>query len=244
MPVGSNIDLGDVLLTPGLSAGSLNADLVSWTDVSNWKWVNLFIDSSSYTGTLTFQGSFDGVNPIDITFYRLGNLDGAHCVSSIDNETSTLFGGPVRFPWFRCRMTGYTSGTATGVLQLKNEGPSGLELIGMNRAAGVLSGQFVIGTITNDGTHNAVIAAGVASDTVIYAGKSMLSSVLVTTTGTNQMLFYDNASVGSGTIIGLIPANPTVNGVPFVFKAFCTNGIVAKGNANNPAITVFYTDIF
>jgi hypothetical protein len=141
-------------------------------------------------------------------------------------------------------MTAYTSGTATGILELRSEGLAGLSLTGTNAAVGVLSGQFYIGATVNDGTHNVAIVAGAASDTVVYAGKSMLASVLVTTTGTNSMKFYDHASSGTGTIIGLIPANPTVDGKPFVFKAPCANGIVAKGDANNPAITVFYTDIF
>jgi hypothetical protein len=109
---------------------------------------------------------------------------------------------------------------------------------------GVLDGKYYIGATVNDGTANVAIASGAASDTVVHAGKSMLARVLVTTTNTNSMLIYDNASAGSGTIIGLIPANPTVNGIPYEFHSPCANGITVKGNAANPAVTVFYTDIF
>jgi hypothetical protein len=245
MPVGSNIDLGDYLTIGELSAGSLNALLVPETDVSAYKWINVYVDASTYSGTLTFQGRYPGGAWVAITMYRLGNLDGAHSVSSEDSETSTLFGAPIRFPLFQCKMTVYTSGTATGILELRRDGLAGLTLTGSNAAVGVLSGKYVIGTTTNDGTHNQAIAAGVSSDTVIYAGgTSMLCSVLVTATGTHEADFYDNASAGSGTIIGLVPANPTVTGVPIPCKGYATTGITLKGNGNNPAMTVFWTDIF
>jgi hypothetical protein len=245
MPVGSNVDLGNILTIPGYSAGSLNADLVPSTDVSAYKWLGLYIGADTYVGTLNFQGSFDnGTTWLDITLYRLGNLDGAHSVSQIDNETTTLFGAPVRFPLFRCRMTAYTSGFATGTLELRSEGLAGLSLTGTNQAVGVLSGKYIIGLDASNGTHNLAITAGTVTDTVIYAGgQSMLSSVLVTTTGTNQATFYDNASAGSGTIIGLVAASAGVTGVPIPCKGYCANGITLKGNALNPAVTVFWTEI-
>src|SRR5581483_9793079 len=148
MPSGSNVDLGARLLTSGYSAGALNADLIPAMDVSNYKWVSLYIGPDVYSGTLTFQGAFDPSGVwTDITLYRLGNLDGSHSVSSILSETSTLFGAPIRFPGFRCRMVSYTSGAATSILELRSEGLAGLSLTGTNTAAGLLSGQFIIGLV-------------------------------------------------------------------------------------------------
>jgi hypothetical protein len=245
MANGPNVDLGNILTLSGYAAGSLNADLIPSTDVSAYKWINLYVGVDAYVGTLSFQGSFNnGATWINITMYRLGNLDGAHSVSQVTTETDTLYGAPIRFPLFRCRMTAYTSGAATAVLELRSEGLSGLSLTGTNQAVGILSGKYIIGTMTNDGTHNQAIAAGVSSDTVIYAGgTSMLCSVLVVTTGTHEADFYDNASAGSGTPIGIVPANAAVTGVPIPCRGWASNGITLKGNANNPAMTVFWTDI-
>ncbi len=243
MPVGSNIDIGTIYTTSGYSAGSLNADLIPETDVSNYKWVGLYVGTSAYVATLTFQGRFPNEDWIDITMYRLGNLDGAHSVSSVDNETATLFGAPIRFPLFRCRMTTYTSGAATAVLELRTEGLSGLELSGTNRAVGVLDGKYYMGATVNDGTANVAIAAGTVTDTVVYAGKSMLGGILVTTAGVNSMLVYDNATAGSGTIVGLVPPSAAVTGIAYSSGSPCANGITVKGNATNPAVTIFYTNI-
>lgn len=246
MPTGSNVDIGTSLVTTGYSASGGGVDLIPPTDVSNYKWLSVYIGADSYSGTINFQGSFDGGSTwLDITLYRLGNLDGAHSVSSILSETSTLFGAPVRFPLFRCRMISWTSGTATATLELRSEGMAGLSLTGTNQAAGILSGQYIIGATVNDGVWNVAIPAGTSSDTVVYTGtKCVLGSVLVTATGTHQMTFYDNAASPSGVIVGLIPANPTVNGITYVFKSFCANGIVIAGDSNNPGVTVFYSDIY
>jgi len=246
MPTGSNVDLGTSLTTTGYSVSGSGVDLIPPIDVSNYKWLSVYIGADVYDGTLTFQGSFDsGVTWLDITLYRLGNLDGAHSVSSILSETSTLFGAPVRFPLFRCRAPAWTSGTATATLELRSEGMAGLSLTGTNMAAGILSGQYIIGLTANDGVHNVAIPAGTSTDTVVYTGtRCMLGSVLVTDTGTHQMTFYDNASTASGVIVGLIPANPVVNGIPYVFRSFCANGIVIAGDSNNPGVTVFYSDIY
>lgn len=244
MPVGANIDIGTIYTTSGYAAGSLNADLVPETDVSNYKWINLYVGVSVYVGVLTFQGRFPNEDWIDITMYRLGNLDGAHSISSVDSETTTLYGAPIRFPLFRCRMTVYTSGAATGVLELRSEGLAGLSLTGTNQAVGVLDGKYYIGNTNNDGTTSQAIAAGTVGDTVLSANNSFLASILVTTTGSNQLTIYDNASAGSGKIIGIVPASAAVTGVPIPSKAPAALGITVKGNAANPAVTIFYTDIF
>lgn len=92
-----------------------------------------------------------------------------------------------------------------------------------------------------DGVFTTTITAGVATDTVIKASSGYLNSVLVTATGTNALNIFDNASGHSGTQIGLVPANASVNGVPFTFKNPAANGITVQGNSNNPGVTISWS---
>src|SRR3954471_22763561 len=57
---------------------------------------------------------------------------------------------------------------------------------------------------TVGGVTTVAIAAGVATDTVVKATAGRLCKVLVTTTGTNPMAIWDNASGHTGTIIGAL----------------------------------------
>lgn len=93
--------------------------------------------------------------------------------------------------------------------------------------------------ISSAGSQTAPIAASKSTDTVIKGTPGRLATIIVTTVGTVQMNFYDNASAGSGTIIGSIPANAPV-GSQFVADMPAANGITAKGNASNPAVTVSF----
>jgi hypothetical protein len=52
------------------------------------------------------------------------------------------------------------------------------------------------------GIATAAVPAGTAADTVISPAPGRLCKVLVTTLGTNAMQIFDNASAGSGKIIG------------------------------------------
>jgi hypothetical protein len=92
---------------------------------------------------------------------------------------------------------------------------------------------------TVGGVTTVAIAAGVATDTVVKASAGRLCKVLVTTTGTNPMAIWDNASGHTGTIIGAFAASPVVGTVvPFDMPA--ANGITVQGNAANPAVTISF----
>jgi hypothetical protein len=233
----------NVYTVPGLSAAALNADLVSATDVSSYDWISLYIGDSVHVGVLSFQGTYDQTDDNSwqaLSMFRLADLQGAFSASSVQNAINFAIGGPVRYPYFRCRMTSYSSGTAVATLQLRIGGIPGFKLL--SQYAQLLDSVAKIGITLNDGDQNAVIAAGTTSDTAINAGAAFLSHVLVTATGTNQMDFYDNASAGSGNIIGIIPASTAV-GTIIPCKAPCALGITAKGNAANPGVTVFYANL-
>jgi len=89
------------------------------------------------------------------------------------------------------------------------------------------------------GNAYAGVAATTATDTVIKAASGRLCRVIVLVTGTNPMAIYDNATAGSGTQIGALPASPAVGAV-YDFQVPCSNGITVKGNASNPGVVVTY----
>lgn len=92
--------------------------------------------------------------------------------------------------------------------------------------------------VSSGGRSSTAIAAGTAGNTVVKASAGRLASVLVTTTGTNPLVIYDNASTASGTIIGALPASPAIG--LYVFGTPAQNGLTVAGNASNPGVTVFY----
>lgn len=98
-----------------LSASALNADLVPSTDVSNYKWFSLHINTSVYSGTLTFQCSNDNSNWTVLQVYNVANGTQTTVAASISN---TLYAGAISFRYLRVRMTAYASGTAQGTLEL------------------------------------------------------------------------------------------------------------------------------
>lgn len=110
---------GSVSEQAGLSAGSLNADLVPSTDVGTYKWLGLQV-LGTFSGTLSFQGSNDGTNffTVGLNSAAVGASGGAAGNIFSASTTTGGFFGPVNFRYFRVRMTSYVSGTATGVLEL------------------------------------------------------------------------------------------------------------------------------
>jgi hypothetical protein len=90
------------------------------------------------------------------------------------------------------------------------------------------------------GNVTGTVAAG-AGTTVVKGGPGRLVSVLVTTagTGTGSVAFYDNASAGSGTEIGIVPATIAV-GTFYTFNMPAANGITVVNVASGPALTVSF----
>lgn len=93
--------------------------------------------------------------------------------------------------------------------------------------------------LTSNGGNDMTAMASGASNTVITTGTGRLCRVLVTASNTAAVTFYDNASAASGTIIGYIPASATT-GTIYDFNFPHVNGIVATGDANNPAMTITF----
>ncbi len=226
--LGRILSAGGYAEQAALSAGSLNALLVPVTDVSSYKAFSLQV-KGAWSGTLTVQGSNDGTtwNPINsIVSDNFTVLNG----SIFGNA---LVYGPLPCRYLRVPMTGYTSGTAQGTLELYTYDIPVLTV-------GALATQSSNWTMANDGTNTTAIAAAVATDTVIKNSAGRLAKILVTATGAGNTLIYDNASGHTGTVIGVIKSTASVGDV-IDLKMPAANGITVAGNAANGGFTVSWT---
>lgn len=87
---------------------------------------------------------------------------------------------------------------------------------------------------------NATVAVAAAAAAVaIKATAGRLAKVLVTTAGTAELDFFDNATTNSGTKIGVVTA-AAVAGTIFDFNMIAVNGIWCASGTNTPAVTVSY----
>lgn len=103
----------------GLSASALNADLVPATDVSSYRFFSLQL-VGTWSGTLTVQCSNDNANWQIMNTYQSGS--GAVIQGAYTNN-QLIFGG-LYTRYLRVRMTGFTSGTAMGILELYTQSPA------------------------------------------------------------------------------------------------------------------------
>ena len=111
---GALVTKGNYVEQTGLSAATLNADLVPVFDVSSYKWWSLQVTTIATTGTLTFQGSNDGTN-----FYSIESVNmSAATVGVLTTTTTGLFNGYCGFRYLRIRQTAYGSGSSTGILEM------------------------------------------------------------------------------------------------------------------------------
>jgi len=77
--------------------------------------------------------------------------------------------------------------------------------------------------------------------TVVKASPGRLCTVLVTTAnGANAINIFDNASMASGTIIGVVAANASA-GTVYDLQMPAANGITIAGTASAGTITVSYS---
>jgi hypothetical protein len=112
-----------------LSAASLNADLVPSTDVSAYKWLSIHV-TGVFSATYTFQGSNDNTNFVSVVLVDVSNAGGNGSGSS-STISGKIWAGPVAYRYLRVRLTAYTSGTATGTLELYTS-PTALQGMAVN----------------------------------------------------------------------------------------------------------------
>jgi hypothetical protein len=234
------VDDGSVLTIAGLTASALNDLLVEPTDVTGYNWLSLSLTDSVYVGRLLPQFSYNPEDPTSwrsIKTYDLRTLDAGDVENTGTSASATVLGTPIYFPFFRVVMSEYTSGEAVGSLQLSKSGPPALQFT--TTYVRILPAKNDIGFVNNDGNGHAEIAAGVTSDTAVSLFGGMLASILVTTLGTAELVLYDNNAAASGAIVGIVPAS-TARGTIIRCNAPINTGIMAKGNANAPGVTIFF----
>ena len=224
----------------GLTASANGAFLLPKTDVSAYKFFSVHI-TGVFTAGYQFQGSNDGINFIPFTCYRLDNMNGnnANVQSSGSNQ---MWGGALPYRFLQIQVNTYTSGTINAVVELFTAPPCMpvIEQLALQDGAwniGLTAGSNVIGAFNNDGVSTTAVAAATVANTVIKATAGRLARILVTATGTANVLIYDNASTNSGTVIGVIKSSAVVGDV-IELRIPAANGITVAGSANNGGFTV------
>lgn len=106
--------------TTGLSAGSLNADLLPSTDMSGYQWLSLHI-TGTYSGTLSVQYSND--NFVNVGSGTVAAAAPSSSFLSAVFSATGVFMIPKAGRYVRVRMTAYTSGTANAVAEFYTTPP-------------------------------------------------------------------------------------------------------------------------
>lgn len=98
----------------GLTAGALNAFLVASTDVTAYAQASIEV-TGAWSGTLTAQGSNDNTTYTSVMLLSTA-AGGGTMLSTI--TANGLYVLPIWYRYLQIKMTAYTSGTATGTLEL------------------------------------------------------------------------------------------------------------------------------
>ena len=143
-------------------------------------------------------------------------------------------------------MTAYTSGTANGTADFFGFPP---QVLSLNAANATQSGTWTVQPgntanttpwIVSGANNNATQAANTAGNVIVKGSPGLLVGAIVTATGTVGLSVFDNASTNAGTLLLVIPANPTV-GQLFPVNGWAKVGIVSAGVVNCPAVTFFFS---
>lgn len=227
-------------------------------DITGMATVQLLVNPTSYTGTVTFWASPDGTTFDKIRGNRQDTTTIADNVANPGSTASIWTFQTAGLTKIRAVLSssGGTSVTVTGAASpLPNSVPLGVTLSSAVLAAGtaLIGGVNIIDSAgTNkvgvDAQHALQISSGgttavsVASATpgAVKASAGRLCRVIITTLGSGSQVFYDNASAASGTILFATTASAAV-GTIYDVQAPAANGIYAAGAASTPVCTVLYS---
>jgi hypothetical protein len=179
--------IGDMLEITGTvsSTGGVNQDVIPATDVSAYAEISLQL-TGTWVGTLTFQGSNDGVNFTTVLQESTSTGSGTQVNTTASNG---IFRVPRKFRYFRARMTAFTSGTVVATAECYT--------LGTGSTSGVQASQT--------GTWNVGHSSARVTIQASAAQTTSGSSAAVTTVGPYaSALVTLNCSVFSGT-------TPTLN---------------------------------
>lgn len=136
---GTDVDV--TRITQGIRAevtGSANGNgqtPIAATDVSNYRWVSVWLNGGFLT--CTFEGSNNNSNWSTVALMSTGSTNSAGAINAA-NPNNAIFHGPINFKYFRVRVSAYTSGTVSAIAEFFMS-PSGIQSIG----ATVLPGNTV-----------------------------------------------------------------------------------------------------
>ena len=170
-----------------MTAGALGADLVTSTDVSGYATFALQI-SGTFVGTLTLQGSNDNTNFSAVYGSWINNTQ-----PTTTATTTGIITGSCNFRYLRVRMTLYTSGTATGTLELKTMPFAQTNITGQVSATSTPVSARNTGNITT------------ASSSVLSASATGYSWALVTIHGTYAGIKFGIMSSDDGGTMYNVP---------------------------------------
>lgn len=183
----------------GLSAGSLNADLLVSTDVSLYQWVSVQL-LGAWSGTITFQASNDNSTWVSVVLYTESTTSGGSTATAASNN---LFAGPLSYRYLRVRMTSWTSGTATGVIELYTTPPGKLG----GTMSAVQSGTW---------STNTVFTASATSSSPLnfYFNAALLATPVQVVSGVRRLhtfhIYNPNASVAFVQFFNTLAAGVTI----------------------------------
>lgn len=179
--------------TSSLTAGSLNADLVPSTDLSNYKGWSIQI-TGTWSGTLTFQGSNDNSTWVTAIAKNVATN------SPVGVGTATANGvlyGNVQFKYLRIRMTAYTSGTANGTLILNTQAITPVVSGVTTQAVSVAQLPAALGQTTMSASTSVTMASDQSSIPVTLQATTTSGGILTASTTAYATNLVVKASAGA-----------------------------------------------
>lgn len=137
------------------------AQAVASTDVSNYRWVSVHITGQGGSSTVTFQGSNDNTNWVNVPM-----MLSTSTTSIVFTTTTTgLYVGPCSYRYYRLNVTGIVSGTTAGVVEFFAN-PASITLMQVTADTELPAAATVADTLTNPSTPQ------IAADGMAYNGAS------------------------------------------------------------------------